>query len=525
MCVSKWLQNYAKEEQSFSKKSIVVYLRTIIKAVLFIFFQKISTTIMISSLYKLRPLYIGFALSLSTLSYAKVNVDSLLPILPEGTSIGFIAKNIDTQQIVAEYQSQTFMLPASTQKIFTALASRLTLPDSFRFETALLSRGTVKNGVLNGDLIARFTGDPTLKSQQLNQLVTQLKQQGINKIQGNLILDTSVFASHDKAPGWVWNDLSICFSAPAAAVNIDNNCFYANLDANQSVGKPIKVSVPNSLPVQVISYAYVADKNDASYCQLDAEMGENNRYYVKGCLARQSKPFSLHFAIQDPTGYGVNMLRADLAKAGIQFSGQAQVANRPQQGKQLAVHYSAPLSELLKTMMKTSDNQIADTLFRTIANQQSHRPASFPLASQEVHNVLTNQAKVALKNSTLADGSGLSRHNQISAESLLSALEYIAKNDQKLHLLDTLPIAGVDGTMSNRESVAKSPLDKNMIAKTGSLKGVYNLAGVMKNKRGERIVFAQLVNGYVTSPDPEKSANRNPLTQFENKLYMALYND
>lgn len=103
-----------------------------------------------------------------------VTVEDFIPQLPDGTSVSFIAKNLDTNQIIADYQSKTFMLPASTQKVFTALAAKLVLPDDFRFQTALLTNGKIQNGVLKGDLIARFSGDPDLSSGKLYQLVAQL---------------------------------------------------------------------------------------------------------------------------------------------------------------------------------------------------------------------------------------------------------------------------------------------------------------------------------------------------------------
>lgn len=464
------------------------------------------------------------SLCLSSVVNAQVDVAQLVNQLPAGATVSVLAKNLTTDQIIAEYQSHNFMLPASTQKVFTALATKLALPEDFKFRTALLSRGKVESGTLKGDLIAKFTGDPDLTSGQLFQLISQLKKQGINRIDGNLIMDTSVFTSHDKAAGWVWNDLSICFSAPPAAVNIDQNCFYANLDANQPVGTPIKVDVPAAYPVQVFSSAYVADKAEAGYCELDAVVNDNNRYHIKGCLARQDKPFGLSFAVQDPTSYGANLIKMYLKRAGIQFDGDIQISNKALSGTLLAEHFSASLPDLLKKMMKKSDNQIADALFRTISYQQHNRPATFPLASHTVRNVLKTKAGVQFENSVVADGSGLSRHNLVNAVTMLQALETIAKNEETLHLFETFPIAGVDGTISGRGSIAVEPLAKNVIAKTGSLKGVYNLAGFMTNARGERIAFVQFINGYSTG-ELESKTKRAPLNQFENQLFMELYND
>ncbi|MFU2114507.1 serine-type D-Ala-D-Ala carboxypeptidase [[Pasteurella] aerogenes] len=457
-------------------------------------------------------------------AFANVDMTPIISDLPEGASLGFVAKNLQQDSIIAEYNPNTFMLPASTQKVFTALTSKLALGDQFQFETSLLTNGRVQNGTLNGDLIVKFTGDPDLTSGQLYNLFAELKTQGVNQISGDLLVDTSVFVGHDRGLGWIWNDLTMCFNSPPAAVNIDNNCFYVDLDANQAVGEAVKFSVPAQYPVQVFGQVRVASKEEAPYCQLDAIVHDNNRYQIKGCLARQNKPFGLSFAVQDPDAYAAAIIQRNLKRLGIQFNGQVRQPYQPQTGTLLARHLSKPLPELLHKMMKKSDNQIADALFRTVAYQYYKRPASFQLGMLAMKQILQSKVGIRFGNSIVADGSGLSRHNLMSPQIMLQVLEYIAKNEDQLHLLDTFPVAGVDGTLSGRGSMINPPLVKNIMAKTGALKGVYNLAGFMTNARGEKIAFVQFINGYSTG-ELENKTKRAPLVRVESQLYNGLYND
>ena len=474
---------------------------------------------LISTLF--RTLFISFGLSFNAV--AEVNVAPLVANLPEGASTAIIAKNIDQNKIVADYNGSTFMLPASTQKVFTAVAAKLVLGDEFKFDTALLTNGKIQNGDLDGNLIVRFTGDPDLTSGQLYDLLAELKKQGVNKINGDLVLDTSVFSSHDRGLGWIWNDLTMCFNSPPSAANIDNNCFYAELDANQAPGETVKINVPAQFPIQVFGQVYIADSNEAPYCQLDVVVHDNNRYQVKGCLARQTKPFGLSFAVQDPDAYAAAIIQRQLKRLGIEFNGKVLQPQKMQQGQLLVQHFSKPLPDLLKKMMKKSDNQIADSLFRAVAYHYYKRPASFQLGTLAVKSILQKQG-IKFGNSILADGSGLSRHNLVAPKTMLSVLEYIARNEDKLHLMETFPIAGVDGTISGRGGLINPPLVKNVIAKTGSLKGVYNLAGFMNNARGEKVAFVQFINGYSTG-ELESKTKRGPLVQFESALYNALYKD
>ena len=474
---------------------------------------------LISTLF--RTLFISFGLSFNAV--AEVNVAPLVANLPEGASTAVIAKNIDQNKIVADYNGSTFMLPASTQKVFTAVAAKLVLGDEFKFDTALLTNGKIQNGDLDGNLIVRFTGDPDLTSGQLYDLLAELKKQGVNKINGDLVLDTSVFSSHDRGLGWIWNDLTMCFNSPPSAANIDNNCFYAELDANQAPGETVKINVPVQFPIQVFGQVYIADSNEAPYCQLDVVVHDNNRYQVKGCLARQTKPFGLSFAVQDPDAYAAAIIQRQLKRLSIEFNGKVLQPQKMQQGQLLVQHFSKPLPDLLKKMMKKSDNQIADSLFRAVAYHYYKRPASFQLGTLAVKSILQKQG-IKFGNSILADGSGLSRHNLVAPKTMLSVLEYIARNEDKLHLMETFPIAGVDGTISGRGGLINPPLVKNVIAKTGSLKGVYNLAGFMNNARGEKVAFVQFINGYSTG-ELESKTKRGPLVQFESALYNALYKD
>lgn len=106
----------------------------------------------------------------------------------------------------------------------------------------------------------------------------------------------------------------------------------------------------------------------------------------------------------------------------------------------------------------------------------------------------------------------------------MQTLNYINANEDKLNLLSTFPIAGYDGTLSGRGSMSEAPLAKNLIAKTGALKGVYNLAGFMQNAKGERIAFVQFINGYSTG-DLESRTKRSPLVNFEKNVFTALYQE
>lgn len=452
-------------------------------------------------------------------------VEEYTQYLPDGANLALMVQKIGASTPSVEYHSKQMALPASTMKVITALAAMLQLGPDFRFNTQLESKGTLANGTLRGDLVARFGGDPTLTRQDLRNMVANLKKQGVDHIQGNLVIDTSVFASHDKAPGWPWNDMTQCFSAPPGAAIVDRNCFSVALYSGANAGDTAFIRVASYYPVNMFSQVRTLARgsSDAQYCELDVVPGELNRFTLTGCMTQRAEPLPLAFAVQDGASYVGAMLKAELQNAGIDYTGhlvrQTQVT---QPATVLTQTQSAPLRDLLKIMLKKSDNMIADTVFRTIGHQRFGVPGTWRAGSDAVRQILRQKANIDMGNSIQVDGSGLSRHDLISPETMMSVLQYIAQNDQQLNIISMLPLAGYDGTLRYRGGLHEAGVDGKVSAKTGSLQGVYNLAGFMTTASGQRVAFVQFLSGYAVPPENYRQ-RRIPLVRFESRLYKDVY--
>lgn len=453
------------------------------------------------------------------------NVDEYIKQLPDGANLALMVQKIGAQGADIDYHSQQMALPASTQKVITALAALLQLGPDFRFTTTLESKSSVNDGVLKGDLIARFGGDPTLRRQDLRNMVAVLKKSGVQKIEGNVLIDTSVFASHDKAPGWPWNDMTQCFSAPPAAAIVDRNCFSVSLYSAPKANDLAYIRIASYYPVTMFSQVRTLARGsaDAQYCELDVVPGDLNRFTLTGCMPQRSEPLPLAFAIQDGAGYAGAILKDELQQAGITYSGtllrQTQV-NEP--GTVIASKQSAPLHDLLKIMLKKSDNMIADTVFRTIGHARFNVPGTWRAGSDAVRQILRQQANIDLGNTIVADGSGLSRHNLIAPATMMQVLQYIAQHDTELNFISMLPLAGYDGSLQYRAGLHEAGVDGKVSAKTGSLQGVYNLAGFITTASGQRMAFVQYLSGYAVEPANQRN-RRIPLVRFESRLYKDVY--
>ncbi|WP_455811564.1 serine-type D-Ala-D-Ala carboxypeptidase [Pseudomonas graminis] len=453
------------------------------------------------------------------------NVEDYTQYLPDGANLALVVQKIGATTPTIDYHSQQMALPASTMKVITALAALLQLGPDYRFHTQLESKGSVSGDTLRGDLVARFGGDPTLTRQDVRNMVTALKKQGVEHIDGNVVIDTSVFASHDKAPGWPWNDMTQCFSAPPGAAIVDRNCFSVSLYSAPNPGDKAFIRVASYYPVNMFSEVRTLAKGspDAQYCELDVVPGELNRFTLTGCLTQRSEPLPLAFAIQDGASYAGAILKAELQNAGIDYTGhlvrQTQVT---QPGTVLAETQSAPLHDLLKIMLKKSDNMIADTVFRTIGHERFGVPGTWRAGSDAVRQILRQKANIDLGNSIQVDGSGLSRHDLISPATMMQVLQYIAQNDEQLNYISMLPLAGYDGTLRYRGGLHEAGVDGKVSAKTGSLQGVYNLAGFMTTASGQRVAFVQFLSGYAVPPEDQRQ-RRIPLVRFESRLYKDVY--
>lgn len=444
-------------------------------------------------------------------------------ILPSGTRVGLIAKS-PSSTLLGQNNDQLFP-PASTLKLVTALAAKIELGDDFRYSTQLEQSGK--------DLLIRFSGDPSLTSADISQL---LKSANISKINGDIILDNSAFTGYEKAVGWPWDILGVCYSTPSSAITLNGNCVMASIYTNADGST--RVFTPKHQPVNVSTTATAITRKQQKeqYCDLELTTTPANHYRLSGCLVKRDQPLPLNFAVQNAFLYASATLHQILDEQGIKLKGSIKLATavtakeqstkkqptkeQAKNIKVLAKHLSVPLPVLLEHMLKDSDNLYANNLTKTLGEHYFNQAGSFANGTEAIKQILKKQAKVDLSNAVLEDGSGLSRNNRVTPNQLYSVLKFIKANDHKLDFIRLMPTAGIDGTLKYRSSMRKEPIKGNIIAKSGSLFATYNMAGFVLNDQGEpSTMFVQLVTDY----HPKNNTSIiPPLTQFEQAFYQSL---
>ena len=416
---------------------------------------------------------------------------------------GVFVVSLKDGRILVGKDAQKLFNPASVQKIITSVVALDKLGADFRWQTKVFSNGKIENGTLNGDLILYGQGAPDLSDEGIETLVNQLKAKGLQKIKGNIIGDESYFTGDTIGDGWTWNDLQWYYGAAASALTINKNFVTVTLGN----GKP-KVEPSNDL-VEISSEVEPLQNGEPDAVGLKRGLG-NNKIYVWGA----GKNLDARVAVENPALWSAKILKAALSKKGIAVEGDAKSADwksenklKPENAAELASFDSQSLGEIIRKMNKDSVNLYAELILRTLGKKfGDSAPDENPRAQKTrgddaagtsvIKKWLTESGASFQETESLKDGSGLSRLNFITPETLGRAL--IAGNQLKTADIfrNSLPIAGTDGTLRGR----LGNVSGKILAKTGSITYVNSLAGYAK-KSDETLAFVILCNNETRKAD------------------------
>ncbi|MFT5790090.1 MAG: D-alanyl-D-alanine carboxypeptidase/D-alanyl-D-alanine-endopeptidase (penicillin-binding protein 4), partial [Shewanella sp.] len=256
-------------------------------------------------------------------------------------------------------------------------------------------------------------------------------------------------------------------------------------------------------PVIIESRAIFDKSSQRAICNLTLARLANNQYRLDGCYPG-NKALKLSIAITEPGLYAKDKLTHIIKYNGISVSGNITLTQqRPGNALLVAQHQSAPLTDLIATMLLKSDNLIADSLLKRMGQQIFGLSGTFANGSAAMTQILTQQG-VDLSTANIVDGSGLSRYNLLSANQLAQVLALIEKNKHYSYIIDALPIAGMTGTLKYRHGYTHPPLKGQIVAKTGSMLGVANIAGFIKENDDLTSIFVILQNGVSPKADNTK---------------------
>lgn len=423
-------------------------------------------------------------------------------------NVSILFRNLDTGETIASYRPDNTVPTASTIKILTTATALEQLGDNFTFSTFLETDAQIQNGILNGNLYIRGTGDPTIGSQRVGnqnfmyQWLKALKQHGITHIKGSIIADASFYDPAEAIPyGWIREDIGNYYAAGAFPICFKDNTMTIFLHSGARGSRATIISTDPYIPdIQFENYLTCGEGRDWLVCG----MPYNNHRLLSGNIAPDKGRWSVKAAIPNPPLQLARTLTSYLNANGITVDSAAQYILTPssQPRNVLHIHQSEPLSRILTETNQESNNMYAEQIFRylgLLAQSQQAVEKQIPTTPILINDCVNFEKQfwlnraVNLSKAYIYDGSGLSPQDVLSARQLVDILTYMGKHSiYRDTWINTLPVSGNSGTL--RGFLNDTPLEGRVIAKSGTTSRVKAYAGYIRSNDDQTYVFAIMVN-------------------------------
>ena len=380
------------------------------------------------------------------------------------------------------------LLPASNCKLWTSAAALELLGPEYRMPTDVLTAARPDaNGVIAGSVYLRGGGDGLLSAADLDALAGTLSAAGVKRITGSIAGDGSRFAGPLYGFGWEWDDLGDEEFPQISGLEVSEGVLSVHVAPGKAPGDPVTATVdPPTDYVPLVVTARTGAKDAADDCVI-TKSWRKNEFDVSGTLPL-GKTLDAKAPVDAPPLLAATLLRQALVKRGIAVDGGAALGQTPANAVVLASHQSLPLSEYIVRMNKPSDNLLAETLVRLLDSPgtvKAGRAKALPFFGS---------LGVDTQALALEDGSGVSRRDYVTARSVSHLLLGMHRRKDWPLYYQSLPIAGVDGTLKSR--MINTLAQNNVHAKTGTLSQVRALSGYVTGRSGNLYVFSLLMNNF-----------------------------
>lgn len=423
-----------------------------------------------------------------------------LQIPADGVSL--YARDLSTGAEILSHNAQMAVRPASTIKLVTTLLALEVLADEpvFRTDFHLLGRGrrALRNGQLDGDLLVRGAGDPTLDSAKLEAVARRLVKRGVRVIDGDIVLDTSNQAAAPNDDPRFFAEIEAPFSAPPSSFAVNGKAVTL-LVKPAAKGEGISVTLEPDLPSVKLDSSLGFSRRECGSAKeaiaLDVQgSAEQATVRVSGIYPLACGEYRRSISVLSAERYFADAFLLAYEKAGGFVSGSVRsdprrrVSARMRPFETIA---SSPLPDIVREVNKESNNLWAQQLFLRVGTQLAHKPVESTVASTSVDTWMRENVPQALP-VTMETGAGLSANERISARGLVELLDHATRAKYAKVFFDSLSIVGVDGTAASR--MRDTPVAGNARVKTGTVSDARGLAGRLQSAGGSTVLFAILIN-------------------------------
>lgn len=423
-------------------------------------------------------------------------------------SLGFVLQPLDGSRPALRQRADAAMGPASTMKLVTATVALDKLGINHRGRTELLAASLPVGGIIDGPLILRGGADPDLDWPALWWLLRQLRESGVREIRGGLVVDRTLFRPtrldvglppFDEAPEFDYNVIPDALHLNGSLLDLELQATAGGVAARTLPALP-GLSVDAS--AMTLSTRPCKDWDEDWKPARVQPAGDGWRLSLQGAFpagCSQRAPLQ----IIDRQWLVTHALRQFWTELGGSMTPGDVEGPAPAGAVVLATHRGRPLAEVLRGVMKYSDNALARLIYLQLGAQAAQAGEATLAASERVVRDWLAEQGVDATALVLDNGSGLSRSERVSPALLAGVLSAGQRGAHAPELLATLPIAGVDGTLSRR--LRDGPAAARARLKTGTLRDAVGLAGFVSDASGRPWVFVALIN------HPEAAARGRPV--------------
>jgi D-alanyl-D-alanine carboxypeptidase/D-alanyl-D-alanine-endopeptidase (penicillin-binding protein 4) len=433
--------------------------------------------------------------------------------------------------------------PASNMKLFTAAVALEKLGPDFVFRTTIEADAEPDSEGRVRDLFLVGRGDPNLSSRilpyqpttqeqrpadaSLQELAGQLVAKGVREVRGDVIADDTYFLFEPYSNGWAEEDLQWGYGAPITALAFNDNALGLHVRAGSAVGEATRVwlePIPDYYQLESRLETVAANREKRIFVE---RTSGSTVLDVWGQIPVGAAEDEDRVAIADPPKLIGELFRRALESRGISARGSVQVRHfsrfeaaswgdappsRPSSRVVLAEYRSPPLGAEIKVLNKVSQNLHAEMLLRTLAHEVKNYGSL--TVGLEVLQEFAGQIGILSGEIYFTDASGLSRKTLVAPSAVVKLLQHMARSPHFGIFFDSLPVAGVDGTLADR--LKGTPAEGQIHAKTGTIEHVNSLSGYMDLPSGRRLAFSAIGNADpVQSKEGAATLDRLALVLYE----------
>ncbi len=440
---------------------------------------------------------VALACGLLALAFAPVRAAGLPPEVEQALhraqvpeeALSVVLQDLENGRVRLSAHPTKPVNPASLTKLLTTFAALERLGPALTWSTPVWLQGRVRDGVLEGSLHLKGSGDPTLVVERLWMLLRRVQQQGVHEIRGDIVLDNSAFVVPEGSPADFDGDATRPYNTRASALLFNYKSVTYTFTPDPAAGVARVGAEPALAGTAVDRTVPLA----AGPCEdwrggLKASFGE--RVQFAGSYPAACGELAWPVADAQPATYNARLLEALWKEIGGRLGGSVREGAAPADTKPSFEWRSPPLAEVVRDINKFSNNPMAQQLFYTLDLQRHPaQPATLAGARETLRRWLTERLGALPADWVIDNGSGLSRETRLSARALARLLVQAWESPLMPELVASLPLAGVDGTLRR----AQMPPGRAHL-KSGSLRDVAGVAGYVDAASGRRWVLVAVIN-------------------------------